>query len=392
MTSGLTPSRRSSLAGDHPGERRLLFGDLHNHTLFSDGRGDACDAFRQLARAGLDVAALTDHTSIPLDRLPLLSLEDYPTPEALACGQYAPRSIDAAGWERTAEIADSFDRPGEFTALRGFEWTEPWLGHVNVWFSDDLSRVTSPGRLDGLYDFLSEAGEALFGINHPGRESGRMNGFEVPVRQVGLTPRMVSLEIFNRTQDFLFEGCGGGQRSALADCLDAGWRPALIGCSDEHSPSYGLVGKGRTGLWAPSHSRDGVREALLSRHTYATRQVDLRLDATLDGVPMGSAVRPGTTATLHVDCEAASHPDTPVEYQLLTSGVIPSPDGGIRVVHRGRVLLGEVTVATVPIPHDARWLILRIADPALPRGCPAPVGHRARGWALAYASPWYLDQ
>jgi hypothetical protein len=392
MKSAAEQDRRSRLADDSLGGPRLLFADLHNHSLLSDGRGDPEDAFRQLRDAGLDVAALTDHASTPLDQLAGLTLDDYPDAEALSIGRMVPRrSIDESTWKRTAEIADAHDVPGEFTALRGFEWTEPWLGHVNVWFSQEFLPVTTPGRIHGLHDFLAETErQALFGYNHPGREPGRFGDFEVPAAHPEVARRMVALEAFNRTYDFLFEGHDRGQRSPIADCLDAGWRPGLIGCSDEHGHNYGLVGKGRTGLWVQAHSRQGVREALLSRRAYATREVGLRLDATLDGAPMGSTLSTGRTATLRVDCAGSADLGPTMELQLLTSSRKRADDGGIRVIHRCRARLGEVAQASMKVPDDARWLVLRVADPDQPRGGPAPPGHAARGRALAYASPWFL--
>src|SRR4051812_12896318 len=245
MTTADEGWRRSRLA---PGSAFLVVGDLHNHTTLSDGRGDPDSAYAQLRDAGLDVAALTDHASIPRERRDELDPGLYPDAEALAVARMMPRSVDDAGWQRTAELADTFDAPGVFTALRGFEWTEPWLGHVNVWFSETYRGVDAPGTMAGLFDFLErEEQKALFGYNHPGREGGRLDGFAAPPRSDGdaaraeLRSRMVALEAFNRGDDYLF-GPGvdpadaRGTGSALVACLDAGWRPGLIGCSDEHGP------------------------------------------------------------------------------------------------------------------------------------------------------------
>jgi Protein of unknown function (DUF3604) len=390
MNAPEDPARRSRIAPESAADLRLLFGDLHNHSLHSDGRGDPEQAFRQLREAGLDVAALTDHASIPLNRVPTLSLADYPDTAALAAGRFVPRSIDDAAWKRTADFADTHDAPGLFTAIRGFEWTEPWLGHVNVWFSQEFTAVTTPGRLDGLQDFLVDVEpDALFGYNHPGREPGRLAGFARPDRPA-LVRRMVALEAFNRTNDFLFEGWEAGTRSPIADCLDAGWRPGLIGCSDEHGRTYGLVGKGRTGLWAPEHTRDGVRSCLRSRHTYATREVGLRVDARLDGVPMGTALRTGRRARLAVDTGGSPYAGHPAELQVITSSD-GRRDAGVRLVCRADTRIGDLTSLDVDVPDGARWLVLRIADPGRALGGPHPYEHPARGWALAYASPWYLD-
>jgi Protein of unknown function (DUF3604) len=413
--------RRSRLEHTQP-RGTLVVADLHNHSLFSDGLGDPEQAFGQLRAAGLDAAALTDHASIPRDVAAALDPAAYPDPAALALARTAPRSLDAAGWERTGAIADAHDAPGEFTALRGFEWTEPWLGHANVWFSNDFLPVTTPGSLSGLQSWLAN-GEpgALFGYNHPGREPGRLAGFALPDGAAaagsdagGLHRRMVAMEAFNRSEDFLFAGYAEGLPSAIVECLDAGWRPGLIGCSDEHGRSYGLAGKGRTGLWVTEHSRGGVRAALLDRATFATREPGLRLDATLDGVRPGWALRDGNGSdggsgrlALAVDLDAPAITGRAVELQLLTSGHghghrhghglgLGAAAGGrprlgeeVAVVARVPATAGEVTRVDVTVPDGASWLLLRVADPARRYGGPAPASHPCACWALAYATPWW---
>lgn len=382
----LAPSDRRSRVRE--ADELLLHADLHNHSLLSDGLGDPAAAFAQMRAAGLDAAALTDHASIPHSRLEELSLHHYPDEDALALARTAPRSIDDAGWRRALEIADDADVPGEFTAIRGFEWTEPWLGHVNVWFSDSFLPVTTPGRIDGLHDWLVDTEpKALFGYNHPGREPGRLGGFAPPPVGADLADRLVTLEAFNRGDDYLFWGCHRGLPSPLVACLDARWRPGLVGNSDEHGRSYGLVGKGRTGVWAPDHSREGLRDALAARRTFATREPGLRLDATLDGAPMGSAVAGGGERhDLAVDLGGSTYDGRDVELQVLVSG----PGGGPAVVATARARVGEVTRTPVTVPSDAAWAFLRVADPSRRNLVPGPSGHPANAYAVAYASPWWF--
>jgi len=378
--------RRSRLEPTGP---FLVVGDLHNHTTLSDGRGDPEAAFRQMREAGLDVAALTDHASIPREQREDLGLHQYPDDDALAVARMMPRSFDDEGWRRTGELAESFDVPGTFTALRGFEWTEPWLGHVNVWFSDDWIDVGTPGSMAGLFAFLAEhEPKALFGYNHPGREGGRHEEFALPRDPAELPARMVALEAFNRADDYLF-GLGGAA-SALVACLDAGWRPGLIGCSDEHGSSFGLAGRGRTGIWVHDHSREGVREALGARRTFATREVDLRLDATLDGVRMGSALPPAGEVELAVDLAGSRYEGRAVDLQVLASATTTggaSPE--VAVLERIPAVVGDVTRADITVPADAGWLLVRVADPARGYGGSAPAGHPASTWAVAYTSPWF---
>jgi hypothetical protein len=412
------PWRRSRLvgvpeagqAGKDAAVLHAVQADLHNHSLNSDGLGDPERAFAQMRAAGLDAAALTDHASTPRDVVATLSLDHYPTRDALALGRLTPRSIDDTKWLRVGQVADSHDAPGEFTAIRGFEWTEPWLGHVNVWFSQGFVPVLTPGSTAGVHQFLArDERNALFGYNHPGREPGRLHNFAVPGPDLDpggtLPPRLVAAEVFNRTEDFLFGGYAERLPSPIVDVLDAGWRPGLTGSSDEHGRSYGLVGKGRTGLWVRELSREGVREALESRRTFATREVRLRLDAALDGVRMGGrfdAGRPGGRRTLVVDVDLPDGAGRPVELQLLTSahpaGTAPAApntvrptdpdDAGVRVVARIPARLGELVVTDVDVPDDAAWLLLRVADPARRYGAAAPREHPASCWGLAYGSPW----
>ncbi|MFN8075229.1 MAG: DUF3604 domain-containing protein [Kineosporiaceae bacterium] len=392
LTPATDPTRRSRLGSPHT---FVVHADLHNHTLLSDGRGDPATAFAKMRAAGLDVAALTDHASIPFSALPTLDAHLYPDDDALAAAYNPPRSFDAAGWAATAAFADAHDVPGEFTAIRGFEWTEPWAGHVNVWFSSSWLPVTTPGDVSGLHAWLaaSEPG-ALFGYNHPGREPGRLGGFARPEGAVGvdLTRRMVAMEAFNRSIDFLFVGTAAGRPSPFAAILDAGWRPGVIGSSDEHGRDYGLVGKGRTGVWVSEHTRDGVAAALRARATFATREVGLRLDATLDGARMGSAL-PGPIGGRHrlrLDVAGGGLDGRDLLAQVLVGA--PGAGAGVDVV--AQVELPGAARAAGPIEADvdlpeAAWALLRVADPSLPNDTPGPAGHPANVRGVAYASPWW---
>lgn len=372
------PERRSRISDDGSW---LLYADLHNHSMLSDGAGDPDQAFAMMRAAGLDVAALTDHASIPHDRFHEVEPGDYPDRAAYELALTAPHSLDAAGWCRTAELADAADEPGAFTAIRGFEWTEPWLGHANVWFSDDYLHVETYGRVEGLHFWLTESEQdALLGYNHPGREPGRFHNFEL---SPALAQRMVSLEVFNRFDDYLFEGWSRGRPSPIAACLDAGWRPALTGVSDEHSQHYGVTGKGRTGLWVRDHSRAGVREALLARRCFATRERALRLDATLGGVRMGGELAGTGVLELVVDVEDGDLRGRPVQLQLLGPGREAPEVLAVETARSGGVARCMVETETAP------WLLLRVADPERANASPGPQGHPGNAFALAYAAPWF---
>ena len=96
---------------------RLFYGDLHNHTAYSDGAGRPEEALRQMRARGLHFAAITDH------------------------GEFFDREAmtgDAGRWEATARQVAAVNG-AEFVAMRGFEWSSPRQGHSNVWGSGEYT-------------------------------------------------------------------------------------------------------------------------------------------------------------------------------------------------------------------------------------------------------------
>jgi hypothetical protein len=344
---------------------RLAYADLHNHTHLSDGEGDPSHAFPALRRAGLHIAALTDHARVN-------------------------GGINEAAWRLTAALADAADLAGAFTAIRGFEWTSDELGHINVWYSSDWT-IPGPDGVGALYRWLRSE-HALAGFNHPGREPGRLSAFAFDPQA---SDRLVTFEIFNRRDDYLFRGCGDGCPSPLVECLDAGWRPGLIGVSDEHGTQWGCHGKGRAGVWVTELSRAGVRAALRGRSVYATTVHDLRLDAAAT-VPGGRPIRMGDTL-LHgrgmvrfaVDLEGGAElADRPLELQVLRPGRrIPT----VAHVETVGALPTTVRFAVNLDRVDGNWVVLRLADPSGPPPPGSSHDHAAANLGLAYASPFWLD-
>jgi hypothetical protein len=349
----------------------LVHADLHNHTRLSDGYGDPRQAFDSMRAAGLDAAAITDHTNPP--------------------GPFGI-GLDERGWDQVAALAKAADRAGEFVAIRGFEWSHPLLGHINVWDSPAWTAPVSlqAGDLDRFYDWLGtqEAGEALTSFNHPGSRGTilRFGGFTL---RAPLRPRMVGLEMFNKTDDYLL-GVEDRGMSPLVQCLDAGWQPGLIGVTDEHGRDWGRPdGKGRTGLFVDELSRVGVREALTARRSFAARIKGLRLAATLGGVAMGQPLRrPAARGPLELAVDLDLGPlgaGLELSVQLLRWGPsVPAVEEVARV-SSGSLLRTEVTV-----DPDEPWLVLRVTDPSGRAGRGMPAAYAGLGRSIAYASPWWV--
>ena len=424
---------------------RLVHGDLHNHTVRSDGGGNPALAFASMRTAGLDFAALTDHSTV--------------SKVAGAAGVCVDAScaglgINETSWQEAAALANTANSDDSFTAIRGFEWSSPQLGHINVWFSTTWVDPLSTGGVDasaGTAQFLHDGGvpfqpgqeavlqqilaasqtqgagilgfqtwlksppsqpglgggaDSIAGFNHPGREPGRYGNFAF---DPALRGRMVSIEVFNRGEDYLFEGVDSGVQSPIQQCLNAGWTPGLAGVTDEHGQAWGTPqNNGRTGIFVSTLSRGGVRAGMESRRFFAARLRGLRIDAAANGVPMGGTLAHTSgpvTFALDVDRGVSWH-GRQLQVQVLQSGrageLLP------RVVRSLTVTVPTpsepVITFDVPISRtDGRWLVLRVSDPASTDLNPGSGNKkieedaRARGTAyaglgpaIAYASPFYL--
>ncbi|MGW0931659.1 CehA/McbA family metallohydrolase [Streptomyces sp. NPDC002644] len=341
----------------------LVHADLHNHTVMSDGDGDPALAFASMRDAGLDVAALTDHSTL-----------------------FGIEGLSSSEWQRTAQLADAANEPGVYTAIRGFEWSNPLQGHANVWFSDsfvDLGGASGPGS---FYNWLAQR-DAVASFNHPGREVLRFNNFAL---SANVLDKMVGLEMFNRGDDYLFDGWADSRSSPLNACLNAGWRTGLTGVTDEHGTDWGFPeGKGRSGLWVTQNTRAGVFEAMRARRFFATRVSGLRLDATADGVRMGGVVnkaRADVRFVLDLD-RGPEWEGKPLHIQVLRPG-----SGAPAVADVIGTTANRVTEFTVPLDvADGNWVVLRISDPAQANPSPGPDGHPCNDFGVAYSSPWWLQ-
>jgi hypothetical protein len=363
----------------------LVHADLHNHSRLSDGSGDPAEAFGSMRRSGLDVGALTDHANLAT---PVGDLLDGGVASLLG-------GIDGRGWRRLGELAELANDEGRFVALRGFEWSHPLLGHVSVWGTERYTHPLKRFRMDmrPLYEWLTRedgGADGLAGFNHPGgRDAGRFAGFRY---HAGLGRRMVSLEMFNKVDDYLFAGTDEGEDSPLTACLAAGWRPALTGVSDEHGDDWGVpVGKGRSGLYVSELTGAGVREALLARRAFASRVKGLRLAARLDGVPMGGAV-PRRRGQMTVEVDLDLGPES-WGSRLSVQVLVPaSGSPGLAAVEDVRIPGPGDPPLRIPVELDDQpWAVVRVSDPAQPADRKAAGEYVALGRSLAFASPFWLD-
>ncbi|HPY19484.1 MAG TPA: DUF3604 domain-containing protein [Polyangiaceae bacterium] len=222
------------------GDYQPYFGNLHAHTSYSDGKGLPSEAFAHARQqAGLDVQVITDH----LEQL------YWPNP--------------SGRWDKCRQQADDAYEPGAFVALCGFEYGSGFhgiksTGHNNVFFSDKLFPMVQLDFRD-FYKTLVACANCIGQFNHPGDESEQTwSGFEYHA------------DADDRIQFFEFNGAGDVWNLYFA-ALDKGWHVSAVMNQDNHSADWGTKNDNRSGLWMPELTREGLRDTMLARRTFMTR-------------------------------------------------------------------------------------------------------------------------
>jgi hypothetical protein len=319
---------------------RLFYGDLHNHTGYSDGTGRPEDALRQMRERGLHFAAITDHGE----------LLDQPT--------VVP---DADKWAAAArQVAASAGE--DFVAMRGFEWTSPRQGHSNVWCSADYTgyQATGDDTIGAFYEWLADArpiaaARVLARFNHPGRESTCFDGCAyVP----SIDDRIVTLECFNRGDDY---------GDSYVRALDQGWHVGAIGVSDHHGTDWGSPTLPRAGVLAPALTLRGIQAALEARRVYATRSPTLLLLLVGNDALMGARLRLREPLSIGFWCDDPAFDQGWARLELRTNS------GALVAAHETRGLRHiSWRVQVEPRGAGEQWFFVRVLHGA---------------GALAYSSP-----
>ena len=238
---------------------RILWGDLHGHTAFTDGTG-LPDAYFEYARdiANLDVVALTDH-----DHWGVQPLDEHP--------------------ELVEEIAAQtrrFHEPGRFVTLHGYEWTNWIHGHRHVLYFEDGGPLLS--SLDLEYDTPQKLWQALKGrlaltLAHHSAGGPVPTNWDIPPDPVfEPVTEIVSVHGSSEALDSPLPIYSAVPGNFVRDVLDRGYRLGFVGSGDTHDghPGLGQLAAaplaGLAAILSEDRTRAGVLEALRARRVYAT--------------------------------------------------------------------------------------------------------------------------
>jgi len=275
----------------------LLWGDLHGHTLCSDGR-DTVEEFYDYARrvVGLDFCAVTDHA--------------FEMPDEI--------------WRYNKDVTNHCNQPGQFVTFHGYEWSgsTPNGGDHNVYFLDDdppifrsltgynqqnLQTYQGSDQVKTVTELFARLvpllqNKNVFCIPHWGGRRGNPKWHDTRVQRL--------IEIF----------CDHQRSEPWASTfLSAGYRLGIMASTDNHygNPGYGYlyirhdwekqeIGTSAVAVYAPEHTRESIFHALYDRRCYATTGDRIILDVQANGHPMGSEFRSHTPPEITVEASGTT--------------------------------------------------------------------------------------
>lgn len=270
------------------------FGEVHNHTGVSDGQGTPAEAYTYARDVvGLDYFAVTDHSHYLLD-------ERY---------------------DDEIAVANSFNVPGRFAALYGWEmtWTNKmgWWGHLNVIGSEGVIVDRTTCTFGRICEWMKKNGGVGM-LNHPGYVWGNFNEYASPA------------EISNENV-CLAEIKGTMYDSEYTNMLKKGYHVSPVYNDDAHVKAWGNLNNYAGCVLAPSLSRENVLEAFRSRRTYSTSDRKLKLKFSINGEWMGSTLTDPEKLNVSVEVSTESE-DGIGKLQLMTkdSVVVKEINVGVR--------------------------------------------------------------
>lgn len=273
------------------GHNQIVFGDIHQHSALSDGRGTVDECFtRSKFIYRHDFAALSDHE------------------------WFTGNLLIPSEWELIKIMGQYFYEPGKFITFAAYEWTTPRVpkgfGHKNVYFSGWDKPIFSfkfdASSTKDLFQLLKENDAIAFphhigwtGIDWENHDEEAQPDIEM-ISAHGAFEYMGNEPIRHR---------GGMPGNFIQDGLAKGLKFGLIGSSDGHGLRWhhGIARKedewqtGLTGAIVPEKTKDNIFNALKTRRVYATSGSRIRTILKVNDQWMGSDI--STAAFPKIDIE-----------------------------------------------------------------------------------------
>ena len=263
----------------------LFWGEIHTHTNLSDGNGSPEDNF-EIARSHLDFWAMADHA---YDQV--VFSRDY-----REMGQ--SRRLLNERWKDIQELCRAYEEPGKFIPFLAYEWTNFRYGHHNVYYLEYDQPIRMPPTLPQLYESLRDVD--AFVIPHHGGYPVGICGKDWDFHDERLSPFVEIYSLHGSSEDatgirplltpgsWMGPGDSGG---SVQEGLARGYKLGIMASSDSHGDHPGGYDNGLIAAYAKDLTRLSLWESFRKKRIYAVTGDRIYLDFSINGEPMGSALR-----------------------------------------------------------------------------------------------------
>lgn len=281
-------------------------GLLHSHTSASDGHGSYSDAY-YLARdkSNLDFFFITEHSNM-LDNNSKCDINN------------ASKSSE---WSELVKVSDKFTCEKKFLGLYGFEMTYPYnvdnpIGHINIFNSKGFitEKHGDMMNLDNFYNFIYNQENLIGQFNHPGEKFGNFNNFEYSSKGDAI---ISLLEVRNGYNSDTSKNINSYDMYQLA--LDKGWHVAPTCNQDNHRVNFGIANEFRTVVLCSELTKDALYDALKNMRVYASEDKNLKVDYTINNLPMGSKITKCSRLNFYISAVDNDKNDKIKEIQVISN-------------------------------------------------------------------------
>ncbi|MGH9660682.1 MAG: DUF3604 domain-containing protein, partial [Bryobacteraceae bacterium] len=262
-------------------ERRVYYGDLHQHAYIDDGRGAFLELYLYARRVGLlDFGALSPHHMDVSVTGPRLNL---------------PKRYPRDHWPEIKSVNRMMNGWRGLVTIPGYEYSvaTPAGGHHNIYFNADDPPSTMQIDPDDPAAPIAKMLRTLRLVEVP----------TLVIPHIGGGPPDWSHATDSRIER-LFEVASvhGVFEESWQKHLETGLRLGAIAAGDTHTTAMGnaypgliyVMSNGLAGVWAQAKSRDSIWRSMHERRTFGvTNGQRILMDFRVNGEPMGGEIPSG---------------------------------------------------------------------------------------------------
>ena len=285
------------------------FGDLHSHCGISYGFGTLKEAF-QNARERLDFCSVTGHAFWP--DMPAPTEHNQPIIDFHLKGFAKLKRL----WPQVLKECAEASEEGQFLTFPGYEMHSMSDGDYTVVYRDFSTPIVYAHSLAELKTSLlhqkEEQGHDFLAFPHHIAYRRGTRGINWDSFDPRFSPLVEIISMHGCSEGgpfarpFLFVMGPADGEGTMQYGLEKGYIFGVLGNTDHHSAHPGTYGRGLTGVWAESLTRQAVWEALNARRTYALTGDRIRLAYSLNDAPMGSVLAPTPSRELNITVRATA--------------------------------------------------------------------------------------